>query len=113
MKNSLRLLFLFLFSLSLLSISSFAQESTEEAESPEATAEANSETADNSTGMGGSVVEIVRADFEGPAAFVRFLNLTSDNFDVFVDDELSDTANLAFTESGNWLVLPAGNHSFA
>jgi uncharacterized surface protein with fasciclin (FAS1) repeats len=107
MKNTLRLLFLFLFSLSLLSISSFAQESTEEAESPEATAEANS------TGMRGTVVEIVSADFDGPAAFVRFLNLTSENVDVFVNEELSDTANLAFTESGNWLVLPAGNHTFA
>jgi hypothetical protein len=102
MKNTLRLLFLFLFSLSLLSISSFAQESTEEAESTDVP----SSTDD-------SVVEIVSADFDGPAAFVRFLNLTSENVDVFVNDELSDTANLAFTESGNWLVLPAGNHTFA
>jgi uncharacterized surface protein with fasciclin (FAS1) repeats len=113
MKNSLRLLFLFLFSLSLLSISSFAQESTEEA-TAEATTEANMGTTGHTgPGMETLVAEIVSADFDGPAAFVRIINLTSDNVDVFVNNELSDTADLAFTESGNWLVVPAGNHTFA
>jgi uncharacterized surface protein with fasciclin (FAS1) repeats len=106
MKHTLRLFLLLCLFLSIVSAGVFAQESTEEA-SPEATPESSDST------MNGSDIEIISADFEGPAAFVRFLHLVPDGaeLDVYIDGELSDSAGLAFMDSGNWLVLPAGSHS--
>jgi hypothetical protein len=100
MKPTLRLLLGLLLLVSMLGAGSTAQEAT-----PEAT---------DST-MDSDEIQIIEADFDGPRAFVRFLHLaaSSENIDIYVDEALSDSVNLAFTESGNWLVLPAGRHTFA
>jgi uncharacterized surface protein with fasciclin (FAS1) repeats len=123
MKHTLRLFLLLCLFLSIVSAGIFAQESTAEATEDSDSdsmstpnAEATRDNSDStSNAMGGSTVEIIEADFEGPAAFVRFLHLVPDggNVDVYIDGELSDSAGLAFMDSGNWLVLPAGNHSIS
>jgi len=129
MKKATRLILLVCLILGLVGVSVFAQD-TQPTATPDTAAEAteavaeSTEAADSTTGeadstaMDGSqtsVVEIVDADFEGPAAFLRFIHLVPEGeaVDVYVDGELTDTQGLTYTESGNWLVVPAGTHTVA
>jgi uncharacterized surface protein with fasciclin (FAS1) repeats len=119
MKYTTRLILLVCLIFGLVGVAAFAQD-TQPTATPatEATAEATEEAADSTTDMDSSptsIVEIVDADFEGARAFLRFIHLVPDGeaVDVYLNGELADTQGLAYAESGNWLVVPAGTHTVA
>ena len=118
MKLIIRLMLVLSLCIGLFGASVLAQDATA---TPEPTTEAETDTDTESTDdtdmtdTDTSTVDIVDADFEGPASFVRFLHFVPGdmNADFYINGELSDSQGLSYTNSGNWLVLPAGSHTFS
>jgi uncharacterized surface protein with fasciclin (FAS1) repeats len=122
MKLIMRLILILSLCVGLFGASVLAQDATA---TPEPTTEAETDTETDTdtestddtdtTDTETSTIDIIDADFEGPASFVRFLHFVPGDMtaDVYIDGELSDTQGLAFTNSGNWIVVPAGSHNIS